>query len=159
MSLSRLASQQVARNVAGSIHASSATAAPDKDDRFDLLTKYIPTETLTLYVAAMAALPAITDTFPNIKALQLYIAGAVLTPVILLLAGYGKQRAAGSTAAFRPHPWPLFASLVAYLVWALSVPGLLDGKNAQILAGFGAVLVSTLLSMLEPAFGPRKPAA
>ncbi len=159
MSLSRLASQQVARDVAGTIHASSAAASPDKDDRFDLLTKYIPTETLTLYVAAMAALSAITATFPDIGALHLYIGGAVLTPVILLLAGYGKQRAAGSTATFRPHPWPLFASLVAYLVWALSVPGFLDEDNEKILAGFGAVLVSTLLSLLEPVFGPRKPGA
>jgi len=156
MSLSRLASQQVARTIAGGPPVAAAVARPDADDRFDLLTKYIPTETLTLYVAAIAALPAITvASGGTVEAIHVYAAGAVLTPIILLLASFGKLRASGSPAAFRPHPWPYAAALIAFLVWALSVPGLLRGDDQQILAAFGAVLVSTSLALLEPIFAPK----
>lgn len=155
MSLSRLASQQVAGTVAGGPGVAAAVAQPDADDRFDLLTKYIPTETLTLYVAAMAAEPAISAASGNrIAPVHLYATGAVLTPLILLLATYGKQRASGTTEPFRPHPWPYVAALIAFLVWGLSVPGLLEDTNGQILAGFGAVLISTLLALTEPVFAP-----
>jgi hypothetical protein len=157
MSLSRLANEDVSRSVSRSNPAAAAAAGqPSKDDRFDLLTKYIPTETLTLYVAAMAAEPAISASFNGkIEALELYIAGAVLTPLVLLLAAYGKLRASGLATSFRPHPWPYAAALVAFLIWALSIPGLLENDHQRIVAGFGALFVSTFLALLETALGPK----
>lgn len=149
MSLSRLASQQVARTVGPfAAAADAAVAQPDKDDRFDLLTKYIPTETLMLYVAAMAILPAIESSL-GIGAAALYIGGAVLTPLMFLLAALGKLRMSRSTERFRPQPWPPIAATIAFLAWALSVPGFLTNQNDQILAGFAALVVSTLLGLLD----------
>lgn len=156
MSISRLASQQVARSL-GPIGAASAVAQPDADDPFDLLTKYIPTETLTLYVAAMSARTSIAEAFPRIGAMQLFCAGTVATPLLLLLASYGKQRASTVAAPFRPHWWPYVASAVAFLAWAPSVPGLIpeSDKGLQVLAAFAALSISTLLALFEKAFAPR----
>lgn len=156
MSLSRLASQEVARSVDRG-HAFAATAQPDKDDRFDLLTKYIPTETLTLFVAVMAVAPQIRDASGGeVQPVHLYLTGAVLTPLVLWLAGYGKHKATGSPEPFRPHPWPFVAALIAYCVWALSVDRVLTDEDARALAGFGALSISTLLALLEPVFGPQQ---
>ncbi|MET0245600.1 MAG: hypothetical protein ABW182_02535 [Sphingomonas sp.] len=154
MSLSYLAEQQVARSVGGGVRAQNA-AGQQGEDRFDLLTKYIPTESITLFVAAMSAFPAISESFPSVDRYDLYWAGAVLTPAILLLAGYGKLRATGMNARFRPRIWPLIASVIAYLVWALSVPGMLDKDSDRILAGVGAMLVSTVLSLFDRATPPQ----
>jgi hypothetical protein len=45
------------------------------------------------------------------------------------------------------------SSLIAFLVWALAVPGLVVTEPGKILSAFGALLVSKLLSLLEPIFG------
>lgn len=152
MSLSRFASQQVQRNAGGGV-AATAVAQPDIDDRFDLLTKYIPAETITLFVAAMSALKPIAATFPGVDVRTLYIGGAVMTPLVLLIAIIGKQRAAGVRG--RPNLWPLVASLIAFLVWALCVPEVLHDDNQKIVASFGALLVSTLLAMADTLFAPK----
>lgn len=157
MSLSRLASQHVQRVTAATTTKSGLTAVadPDRDDRFDLLVKYIPTETLTLFVAAMAARDAIAEAWPRIDAWSLYGIGAALTPAVYALAAYGKQRAALDDGPFRPASWPMVASLIAFLAWGLSVPGLVEDDGGKILAAFCALCVSTLLSLIEPVFAPR----
>lgn len=153
MSLARLAAEQAPAHHQG---LRPLTAGRSKrDDRFDLLTKYIPTETVTLFVAAMSALKAIRDVWPIVDGWTLYWVGAGLTPVVFLLAAYGKHLSSGSGTPFRPAIWPMVASLIAFLAWGLSVPGLLQDDSAKVVAAFGAVLVSTALSLLEPIFLPR----
>jgi hypothetical protein len=156
MSLSSLAQMAMPRRPApatGDLERPRAPGGAARADGFDALAKYIPTETVTLFVAAMAVEEPLKDL--KVGPWHLYAAGAVLTPVVLLLIVYGRHRQSGATEAFRPHPWPIAAALVAYLVWALSVPGLLAEPGQKLLAAFGAVFVSTLLSLLEPVFGPR----
>ena len=46
----------------------------------------------------------------------------------------------------------MVAATIAFLVWALAVPGMMDGAAAQIFAGLGAVIISTLLSVAEGVF-------
>lgn len=160
MSLSRLARdmrlQQGTVEVAPDDAPRAPVAATATADGFDALVKYIPTETVTLFVAAMAALPALTEVAPGTTPWMLYAASALLTPVILVLIAYGRHRQSGEVTAFKARAWPIVASLVAFLVWALSVPGLIPDANwaGKVLAGFGALFISTLLSILEPVFGP-----
>ena len=55
--------------------------------------------------------------------------------------------------------WKLVASTIAFSVWALAVPNTpyLNSQSGKIVAAFGALFVSTLLTLLEPIFerGPR----
>lgn len=143
-------------------------AAPAQTSNFEALTKYIPTETVTLFIAAMSAAQAINGLQGGTAAelrhqamllWTIYGGFAVLTPLIVLIVAYSgyvtarKALAAGTAAA--PFRMPLFrmaAALVAFVVWALAVPGLLENPAGQIAASLGALIVSTFLSLLEPIF-------
>lgn len=58
----------------------------------DGLTKYIPTESITLYVAAVAASTSIYKTIPILSDFRLYILFLVLTPILFMLVYMGKRR-------------------------------------------------------------------
>ena len=59
----------------------------------DGLVKYIPTETVTLYVAATAAITNLTTAFPSLTPFWLYWGFVVLTPILFVLIYLGKRRA------------------------------------------------------------------
>jgi len=132
----------------GSTGASNALGA---------LARYIPAEIVTLYVASLSAMPAITATFAAVTEVRLYWFFVALTPVLLLLVLAGKRRGEGFSAfpSLRDWPWwKLVASTVAFLVWALAIPATpyLAGSQGKVVAAFGALLVSTFLTLLEPIF-------
>lgn len=126
----------------------------DPGDRFDALTRYIPTETITIFVAAAGAIGAIQDVWPGVSAWALYIGCAVLTPLIFWAVAYGRHHQANDAKPFTFAVWEPVAATIAFLVWALSVPPLLSTPSQHTLAAVGAVLVSALLSLLEPIFSP-----
>ena len=66
----------------------------------DGLVKYIPTESITLYVAATAAMSSCTATFPYLTTSRLYWGFVVLTPILFLLIYVGKRR----SQKLRPLP-------------------------------------------------------
>lgn len=143
---------------AADVKASPPAPAPERAATDDLV-KYIPTESITLYVAGISAISALT-TPPDPRYFQvLYITFAVLTPMFLLLIAVGKIRSAGAPFP-KPAQWPIWkmtAATIAFLVWALAVPGplqALGGENMlwAIGAGFGALLVSKILGLLAPIF-------
>jgi hypothetical protein len=126
----------------------SASSAVDK------LIKYIPTESITLYVAAIAAKGVIIPKWPWISEKGIYWFFGCLTPVLWLLIYIAKRKA----EKLPPLPpvslwlvWNLLASFVAFLVWALAVPEgpYFTGEKEGVLAGFLAVFISSLLSMIE----------
>jgi hypothetical protein len=131
----------------------------------DGLVKYIPTESITLYVAATAAISSLKATFPSLTPLGLYVAFVALTPVLFLLIYLGKRRSQGLPIlppAVAEWPWwKLIASTIAFAVWALAVPPLVDSDPGKVVAAFGALLVSTILSLIggvvEPAPAPAAP--
>lgn len=159
MSLATLAKRGVTPARADQGYSSDATEGgtppPADDDRFDMLTKYIPTETVTLYIAAMAIKVQLADLHLGITPCSIYVAGAVLTPAILFLIAFGKARGSGGLFSAISLAWPASAAVIAYLVWALAIPGLIDNPAIMVVAGFGAVLVSTFLALFEPVFGPK----
>jgi hypothetical protein len=128
------------------------------------LVKYIPTEIVTLYVAASSTTQSLRTAMPYIDARMLYWGFTALTPVLLILM-YASKRATDGLPVFpkaREMPWwKLTAATVAFMVWALAVPGnpYVVGDGAPIIASFGAIIISTLLSLLEPIFERPLPVA
>jgi hypothetical protein len=128
----------------------------------DGLVKYIPTESVTLYVAATAAMSSFTETFAWLTARRLYVAFVVLTPILFLLIYMGKRRSQGLSVLPRglgEWPWwKLIASTIAFAVWALAIPPVVNSDPGKVVAGFGALLISTFLSLVggvvDPAVAP-----
>lgn len=168
MSLYTLAREDVARSTPRRRLAADGPApSADKADPFDQLTRYLPTETITLFGAAIIACAPVQHIgYWWLKPWTIYCVFAVLTPVFLLALTYIKQReaeaAAGAPPApFKPHPWPPIAALVAFLVWALSIQELVTTATLKEWGGliaFGALSVSTVLSLIDKIIGLQRPA-
>jgi hypothetical protein len=111
-----------------------------------------------LYVAATAAISSLTATFPSLTPYSLYWGFVVLTPILFLLIYIGKRRSQKLAALpqniWQWPWWKLIASTIAFMVWALAVPPLVTMDAGKIVAAFGALLVSTLLSVLGAVVEP-----
>jgi hypothetical protein len=126
------------------------------------LVQYIPTEVVTLYVAALSATPVVRSAIPTFDTRVTYWGFTLLTPLLLLLVYASKRSTSGLPALPIVKEWPwwkMFAATVAFLVWALAVPSspYVSGEIGSLAAGFGAIVISTFLSLLEPIF--QRPAA
>lgn len=129
------------------------------NDSISQLTNYLPVETLTLYVAAVSAGPALKSVFAFMSAEFLYWGFAVLTPIFILLALAIKRREANMPpfAPLSQFPWwKMFASTVAFLAWALAIPNnpYISGDAGGTVAAFLALFISTILNRLEKVFQP-----
>jgi hypothetical protein len=126
----------------------------------DGLVKYIPTESVTLYVAATAAMSSFTATFPSLTPVRLYWGFVALTPILFLLIYVGKRRSQKLPAlpeqASKWPWWKTIASTVAFMVWALAVPPLVGTDPGKIVAAFGALLVSTMLTLVGGVVEPSE---
>jgi hypothetical protein len=137
-------------------------APPKSENGFALLTRYIPTETITLYVAAVAATSGkLKLPFAGLDAAwAVYVIFAAVTPLLLWLLAFGEYRRVPGTVPFAPPWWPMLAATAAFLVWAASVPGNPLALAASGLPGLAAMILSTLLSILDPIFlKPTTPTA
>jgi hypothetical protein len=126
----------------------------------DGLVKYIPTESITLYVAATAAMSSLAATFPLLTPYRLYWVFVVLTPILFFLIYIGKRRSQNLPplprgVAMWPW-WKLIASTIAFMVWALAIPPLVATDAGKVVAAFGALLVSTLLSLVGGVVEPSE---
>lgn len=135
--------------------AAAVPATPSRSDVLDNLTKFIPTESITLYVAALGISVAGSETAPVIEPVFLYWLCAVLTPIIFILLLVRKRATDG--LSLRPERWPIWkivAATIAFLVWALAVPNspYLNFAGGPAIAAFGALFVSMFLSLLDPIF-------
>ena len=175
MSLNALSSQElVRRGIApwtrarrpGGLESAEGDARPVQEDNrvtnaLTALVGYIPTEVITLYVAALSAQAALHAAFNVIDAATILWFFVALTPVLLLLIYLSKVAATGD-ALPGPKQWPwwkMCAATIAFFVWALAVPGNPYLKDAAAaVAGLGAMLVSTLLNILTPIFERPAPA-
>lgn len=126
----------------------------------NLLVKYIPTEVITLYVATLSAAPALQELFPSITTADIYWAFTLVTPMLLFLVYVNKRATSGLAPVPEVRQWPwwkLGAATVAFMVWALAVPGnpYVSGETAAVIAALGAVFISMILNLLEPLFERR----
>jgi hypothetical protein len=148
------------RQQSGAVVPESAGAAADAGDgrvgnALAALIGYIPTEVITLYVAALSAQQAVLDATGFFDARWTLWCFTALTPALLLLI-YLSKVAAGGGSLPGPRAWPwwkMCAASIAFIVWALAVPGnpYLTG-TASAVAGLGAMLTSSLLHLVTPIF-------
>jgi len=135
-------------------NATPADAARVTETAITALTKYIPTEVVTLYIASVSALPAIQEEWKSLRSDHLYFGFAMLTPILFVLIFFNQLAVDQKPyPTFRQWPWwRIFASTIAFCVWALAVPNnpFLETKTAGVLAGLGAAFVSMLLSIIGP---------
>jgi len=152
----------------------STETTTETEKAFQQIVQYFPTETVTLFLAAVS-LVATLDYIPLVAQLRpfwLIALFAILTPLMLLLAAYAtfreeqnKQRIPAEAHFVFPK-FDLIASSIAFIPWALAVPGLFpetvatEGQIqsgwtteiAQVVAAFLAFSVSWLLSQLRRIF-------
>jgi hypothetical protein len=123
------------------------------------LTTYIPTEVLTLYVAAVAALsPVGPTTTSNVSHWVTFWCFLVATPVIVWVAFATKVKAASRAVPLSPKRWPMWemsAATIAYAAWAFALPNSPFAQFAhswysQNWAGFVVLVVSFVLGGLGP---------
>lgn len=148
---------------------SAATAA------LKSIATYIPTEIITLYVAALAALagsnpdmPAkptdISQTGGSIASSTDLVAFGVfliLTPVFVWLVYAAKVRNAGKDLPSKLTSWPwweMMSSTVAFGAWAYAMPNSVFTRFDWYTAAIGTLvvlLVSTLLGLIAPVVQKR----
>lgn len=119
------------------------------------LAKYIPAETTTAFLAALGLIRGVNPEgkVPYLEWL-LYSICAVLTPTLVYLSArvtWKSNKTAGSS--FVIPAWRMVAATIAFLIWALAVPGLIPDKTFAALAAIGAILVSPIFYYVEKAFG------
>src|SRR5215813_2558740 len=115
------------RTAMTSLAAANPVAESRASSALDGLVRYIPTESVTLYVAATSAIDNLRAAFAFITPSGLYVSFVVLTPIFFLLIYVGKRRSQGLSFMPGLTSWPwwkLFSSTVAFAVWALAVPPL-----------------------------------
>ena len=124
----------------------------------DALVQYIPTESITLYVASISAKEALSTIFP-IPEKALYWFFCLLTPILFLLIYVGERKNNGLTPfpKWRKLPWwKLVACTIAFAAWALAIPEAPYLNNSDtgggVVAALIALFASTILSLLEPVF-------
>jgi len=126
------------------------------------LTQFIPTEMVTIFLAAVSAWNALPGQgwLEGVGPHWLVLVFALLTPATLLLASYAtfaeERRKRNATGARFVLPrFEMVAATVAFTVWAFAVPGLYTGMEVvQIFAAFAALVVSWVLSQVRRIVGP-----
>lgn len=122
------------------------------------LTKYIPSEVVTLYVSGVAAGPALKSVLGFGSRVWLYWGFIGATPLVYLLVYASFLKANDKPfPPLRKLPWlTAILSAVAFAVWALAVPGnpYVNGPGQAAAAGFFALVISTVLNMLGPWLNP-----
>lgn len=133
-----------------------AGAAAAINNALSALLQYIPAEATAIYLATTSAIPAIQANIPSFDPLYVYwvfVFGIV--PLLFALLYYNQIAQTGKAfPGFAGFPWfRLFASVVAFAVWALCVPGNpyspKDKPGYGVLWGIVAVLVSVILPLIE----------
>ena len=142
-----------------------AIPGPQKDTVLGALTKFIPTETITLYISAVAATGLVqsspdlsTDWFTP-KAVFWFCLG--FTPLVVYLLYVRQLRLSGREfqSCLRPSwklSWRMVAASISFIVWALAVPNnaIVTGPGWSAIVGVAALFVSSILNLLEDAVSP-----
>lgn len=130
----------------------SAADASGANTALQTLTTYIPTEVLTLYVAAVAAIG------PDPQRIWLpFWVFLAITPAAVWIAFATKVKAAGKRLPSWPSNWPMWemtAATLAYFAWTFALPGTpftrFDNWYSPGIASFLVLIVSSGLGAIAP---------
>ena len=163
MSITSLAEEELIRQGTMQITFGSGQrkTEPKSSAAFEALARYVPTEIVTLYIAAASAMEALKQALPAVNETNTYWFFVMITPIVFLIVFAGKRVANDQSAwpGIRGVPyWKLFAATIAFAVWALAVPTTpyFQGVAGGAIAAFFATFVSVLLSLLTPLFEKPK---
>lgn len=162
-----------AEPVQRSATATMAETETATEKAFQQLVQYIPTETVTLFMAAVSVVNSL-DHIPvmaNLSPLWMVAVFTLVTPLMLLTAAYATFRESQrggkipTTQRFKLPTFDLVASAIAFVPWAFSVPGLFpepntttaaaqsqnvwSGEVGQVFAAFLAFATSWFLSQMR----------
>lgn len=141
--------------------APGPAAAPSTfSNALNALIQYIPTESVTLYIATLAAAPSLQQALGFATVEVIYWFFAVLTPILFILIYLGKRRAANLPVIPKRLEWPIWgvvSATIAFMAWALAVPSgpYLQNDAGGVVAGLLAVFVSLLLELIGRVVTPR----
>ena len=122
------------------------------------LTTYVPTETLTLYVAVLAALQPPGKETVSGPSWAIFWCFLIATPLVIWLVYITKVKTADMPIPWAPLKWPLWemaAGTIAYVAWAFALPTTPFGSFLWYSTGLAGVIVlitSTVLGLLAPLF-------
>jgi hypothetical protein len=147
-----------AANVRPSPEAPAAPpAGSNTAGAIEALIKYIPTESMALYIAAVAAIPSLEALYDagslRVVRASVYWGFALLvTPLLFVLILFAKRRESG----LKPVPprkefplWDFVAATVAFSVWAILIPnGPIDSAALGIIGPVVAIAASVLLNLI-----------
>lgn len=142
-----------------------AEAAPDQPitAALKLITSYIPTEILTLYVGGIAIFLTPTpggkpDYAGGWKTFWVFL---VLTPLMNWMVFAIKLRGAGRSLPLRPTEWPaweMVAATIGFTFWAAALPttpfASWERYSPQI-AGYLVLVVTTFLGLISSLIHPK----
>jgi hypothetical protein len=134
-------------DAAASTEPKPAAADGSPTKVLDALTKFIPTELLAPYVAALSL--ASTQHW---KTISIYLCFIAATPIAYLLFEFAKVAMENRTRPpVLPMIWRGISATVAFAVWGLAAPtnGLQDTLGGPAVAGFFATIVSPILTALD----------
>jgi len=165
MSANGLAAEAVTQfqNARNNIQASQTNNAAAVDNALSALAVYIPAEAMALYLALTASLPVISRDFAILDRTNVYWAFVLLLSpglfVLAFLVKLAREKAGFPTA--REFPWfRMMASILAFAVWGLCVPGSpfesIEHPGRGVLFGILATLVSILLPSVEAIYNWSK---
>src|SRR5258707_7858745 len=140
--------------------AASSFVSSAPNTALQTLTTYIPTEVLTLYVSAIAALGPLTVKI-GVRDLQIgrwlpFWCFFIATPLIVWVAFASKIKAEGKTIPLHPSKWPLWemtAATIAYVAWTFALPATPFAQESWYssgLASFLILVVSAGLGIVAP---------
>jgi len=138
------------------------TGTEDVQNALSALIEYLPSETITLYLAVASSLTVLQEYIDGLTAKHVYWTFAALTPILYLLIYAGKRQARGEPRlpAVRDWPWwPMVAATVAFLAWALSGPNrpYFQGEGGGAIVALAAIVVSSLMGVLARFFVKPRP--
>jgi len=144
----------------GSAPAAASSSATSVSAALQVITTYIPTEILTLYVAVLAALRnPTTHRVSDASATTTFWVFLLVTPLTVWLVYAAKLKALGDGRRLpsRPSAWPVWemsAATIAYTAWSLALPDspFVDAGITSAIGGVLVLITSTLLGLAAPVF-------
>ncbi len=134
----------------------SAPSGDRVNAALELITAYIPTEVLTLYVAVAATLQQAAGQSSFQSSWIAFWFFLVFTPIAVWLIYAPKFKAKRNQLPLHPRDWPkweMIAGAVAYLAWAFALPNTPFKELAfynSALSGVVVLVTSSLLGLISP---------
>ena len=135
--------------------ATPTRAAPGGDANktiaaaLDVLSKYIPSEVVAIYIFGLSILGVIARELEGVPVWNWLFGLSIALVVFFVIINWLVLKKENAETQF-PR-WPLAAALISFIVWSFAIPGnpMIDTDGTKMLAGFAAVVSSYVLAAIE----------